>query len=346
MTNTNRLIISDSNLVYYLVGESRHSRLSQSAVETFFKLHRVAITSVTVVEWIASHANDLPGIQKLLGRLDLTAAPMPIHGLRVDVTALQRILAAKQLTEVQPEIDDIVELRLQAEADLLRFTLLFLVLAFQVGVAETRLSDQDRQRTVIAAMAASLEANVEFVKDELAAVLRRFYKDECKLSEVRSTFCIVVASLAYASLVNFHCSINGVKLAPDMDVSLIKTDKILQQLAKADNPADILRAISPKEVRRATPDYLSGLRSVLGMFGVSHETLGHWCSRLSKALMNRTIPDKNDMMDMLILDTVSQSQDAVLVTADGPMCDMLKEYHPASYAFIQNALADAIPPRP
>ncbi len=49
------------------------------------------------------------------------------------------------------------------------------------------------------------------------------------------------------------------------------------------------------------------------------------------------------MLDMLILDAVSHTENAVLASADDGVCEMLKEYHPASYAFLQAHLPDALP---
>jgi hypothetical protein len=317
--------------------------LSLAAVEKFFAAHRVAITSVTVVEWITKHANDLTAIQKLVNITDLVEGPQPIHGLQVDVAMLKKIRAARTLSEVDPEIKTIIETRVQAEAELLRFTLVSLVLAFEVGVAEARLTDPIQQQKVVAAMATCLEANLDYVKDELVATLRSFYAGITKRAEIRRAFCTLVGSLAYTSLVNFHCSINGVKLAPDMDLSMLKGDQFLQRIAKADDPVDILKAIGPKDIQSATPKYLSSLQAILTAFGVSPETIGYWCSRLSKALADKKIPDKNDMLDMLVLEAVSHTNGAVLATADDDVCEMLKQYHPPSYAFLQKHLPDALP---
>jgi len=313
------------------------------AIQKFFATHRVAITSVTVVEWITKHADDLMAIQRLLNIADLVEGPPPIHGLRVDVAMLKRIQSAKTLVEVDADIKKIIEVRVQAEAELLRFTLVSLVLAFEVGVAEARRTDPTQQQKVIAAMATCLEANLNYVEDELVAILRSFYAGGSKRVEVRRAFCTLVASLAYASLVSFHCSVNGVKLAPDMDLSMLRGDQLLQRIAKAEEPVDILRAIGTKEIQRTTPKYLSSLHGILAAFGVSAETIGYWCSRLSKALEDKKIPDKNDMLDMLVLDAVSRTNNAVLATADEDVCEMLKQYHPASYAFLQAHLPDALP---
>jgi hypothetical protein len=283
MTST-PTVISDSNLVYYRLGESTHSRLSLAAVEKFFSEHRGAITSVTVVEWITKHADDLTAIQKLLNITDLVEGPQPIHGLHVDVAMLRKIRAARALSEVELDIKKIIENRVQAEAELLRFTLISLVLAFEVGVAEARLTDPIQRQKVVAAMATCLEANLNYVKDELVAILRSFYAGSTKRAEIRRIFCTLMGSLAYASLVNFHCSVNGVKLAPDMDLSMLKGDQFLQRIAKADDPVAILKAIGPREIRDTTPKYLSSLHAILTAFGVSPETIGYWCSRLSKAL--------------------------------------------------------------
>ncbi len=277
-------VISDSNLVYYRLGESTHSRLSLAAVETFFTAHRVAITSVTVVEWITKHADDLTAIQKLLNITDLAEGPQPIHGLHVDVGMLKKIRDAKTLSEVDPDIKKIIESRVQAEAELLRFTLISLVLAFEVGIAEARITDPIQQQKVLAAMATCLDANLTYVKDELVAGLRAFYAGMSKRADIRRTFCTLVGSLAYVSLVNFQCSVNGVKFGPDMDLSMLKGDQFLRRIAKADDPVDILNAIGPKNIRRTTPKYLSSMNAILTAFGVSPETIGYWCSRLSKAL--------------------------------------------------------------
>lgn len=132
-------------------------------------------------------------------------------------------------------------------------------------------------------------------------------------------------------------------MAPDMDLSKLKGDQFLQRIVKADDPVDILKAIGPKDIRGTTPKYLSSLQAILTAFGVSPETIGYWCSRLSKALGDKKIPDKNDMLDMLVLDAVSHTDNAVLATADDDVCEMLKQYHPASYAFLQAHLPDALP---
>ncbi len=113
-----------------------------------------------------------------------------------------------------------------------------------------------------------------------------------------------------------------------MDLSILKGDQVLQRITKADDPVDILKAIGHKDIRHATPKYLSSLDAILTTFGVSPETIGYWCSRLSKALADKKIPDKNDMLDMLVLDTVSHTNNAVLATADEGVSEMLKGVPP------------------
>ncbi len=336
-------VLSDSNLLYYRLGESRHDRLTQSDIETFFRTHEVAVTSVTVVEWISKHAGDLAAIQKLLIGIDLTDGPKPIGGLYVEPTLLTRIRDAQSLAEVQDDIAGIVEQRIQAEAEMLRFTLVFLVLAFDVGVAEARLVDPIRQATVIEAMAAVLQANLDFLKDSLVAALRSLHGGVTKRADLNKAICSLIASLAQASLINYHSCVNGVGLSPDMDMTSILSDPLYRKVVRATDPLETLRAVGNKDVRRAAPSYLSRLRAILSPYRVGPQTIEYWCTRLAKTLQDDKIPDKNDMLDMLVLDAVKSVENGVVVTADAGFCNVLKEHHPSSYDFIKEHLPDALP---
>jgi len=339
-------VISDSNLVYYRLGENPDARLSQATVEKFFIDHNVVITSITVVEWISKHSADLAAIQKLLQLIDLTEGPLPISGLYVDVSLLKRIRDASTLAEVSSDIDSIIEQRVQAEAEMLRFTLVFLLLAFDIGVAEARLTDPIKQFEAVVSMAMVLQSNLDYLKDHLIGILRPFHARTTRGAIVNKQICELIGGLAEVSLINYHCCRAGVGTSRDGISSIlaaVSQDQLLRKVRKANQPLDVLKVVGNKDVRKAVPDYLPKLGAVLKAYGVGAETISYWCSRLSKSLQAKKIPAKNDMLDMLVLDAIRYVDNGILATADSDLCKVLQEHHTASYHFLQQHLPDALP---
>jgi hypothetical protein len=263
-------VIIDTNILYSVVGLSKNNKVSSNLASEY----TLWTTTVTLIEAITKYRNDLNSLKQVLTPiLDESIKLVSIGHAPLSNKVISKIAEANSITSISKDISDVVELKINREAEFLRWIFviviagLFDVLKTSEGYSFTNVEKDNIQLYLVKSL---LEGNEAFVLDYFKDKIREGYNTGNEQKVVLEAFHEMLLSSLNVFHFNYHQVKTGVISAKGVsndqkDISKLKEslskDEFFMKIRKhIDNPLSLL---SKKKLHVPIDTYLRTIKNSL-----------------------------------------------------------------------------------
>jgi hypothetical protein len=322
--------VLDTNLFYYATGIFSDPRLRENWLDILKERYDLFISSPSIVEVLTNSNLQQDERWDCLDAMFSRrySGVVQIGYLPFDTTDLQEVTSLRDTNGLDRIRQEALGLKIQCEADFLKFVFMVLLGAFLhvlfvdrsaelIGQQQANLTEHFKELMV---------TNSFFLRESLFTALTNGYSNRDVKDIVEGQFNDLLFSYAHASLINLHTVQQGLSLdqlqsASDVQQKLIQdavqADPILSQLLNDyANPISLLRK---RNYRDSVQSYLGQIEAYFSACSLMPvEALRFFVNRLQTGLESGTKFRKNDVIDLLLVFSTFH-HDTVILTNDNNM---------------------------
>jgi hypothetical protein len=263
-------VIIDTNILYSIVELSQNNKVSSDLTSQF----TLWTTTVTLIEAITKYKHDLNSLKKILNPiLNNRIKLISIGHAPLSNEVITKIANANTIASISKDINDVVELKINKEAEFLRLIFviviagIFDVLKKSEGYSFTSIEKQNIQLYLVKSL---LEGNEAFVLNYFKDKIQEGYNTENEQKVVLEAFHEMLLSSLNVFHINYHQIKTGIisekgvsknqKDILKLQESLSKDDFFMKIKKHIDNPLSIL---SKKKLHDFIDIYLSEIKNDL-----------------------------------------------------------------------------------
>jgi hypothetical protein len=322
--------VLDTNLFYYATGIFSDPRLRENWLEILMESHDLFISSPSIVE-VLTNANlqqDERWICLNSMFSNRYSGVVQIGYLPFDTTELKEVTLSRDATGLDRIRQEALGLKIQCEADFLKFVFMVLLGAFLHVLFVDRSVELigQQQANLTEHFKALMVSNSVSLRASLFTALANGYSNRDVKDIVEGHFNDLLFSYAHASLINLHTVRQGLSLDQLQSATgdqqkliqdAVQADPILSQLLKDHaNPISLLRK---RNYRDSVQSYLGQIEAYFSACSLMPvEALRFFVNRLQTGLVSGAKFRKNDVIDLLLIFSTFH-HDTVILTNDSNM---------------------------
>jgi len=334
-------VIIDTNILYSVVGLSQNNKVSSDLASKY----ALWTTTVTLIEAITKYRSDLNSLKQVLTPiLSESIKLISIGHAPLSNKVISKIVEANSITSISREINDVVELKINREAEFLRW-IFVIVIAGLFDVLKTSdgysFTDVEKNNIQLYLVKSLLESNEAFVLDYFKDKIQEGYNTGNEQKVVLEAF----HEMLLSSLNIFHFNYHQVKTGvihttgiskDEKDITKLKeslsNDKFFMKIRKhIDNPLSLL---SKKKLHEPIDRYLSTIKNGLkDEKNLTESAIDFLILKIESGFKNQAKIRKNDIFDFLQIFSLGLSGYKI-ITLDKSFINLLKDVDKNSWDLI------------
>lgn len=335
-------IVIDTNVLYSWVGISVNPKFTPEQIESLSNSNKLYLTTPSLIEVINKYSNDITLIKMCLKPIiEEKLLIVGIGFLPLSNDTIKKIYNSQSLHEVHSDIKSIIEMKIDKEAEMLRF-ILYCIMAGIFNVIredkQYKFVNQKDDSLFIYSSNVLLASNSQFVYDSIKDALEKGYLNNTEEKNIKEILSSLISTILNVWIMNYYFVKHSLLLDdfknPDpkklADLSAdYKNDTIHATIRKhVNNPFSILRK---KKYNALIEKFIDELKSHLGNHEhITEEALQFIVFQLNKTFQAGSKVNKNDVIDLLIIYSLTL-KDFIVITLDKNMAESLRTISQDSY---------------
>jgi len=343
-------VIIDTNVLYAYLDTSDTSAIADTQLKNIFTSNRVLVTSASIIEWIVHHREDLATIKKLTNSLiNQEIEIMSLGHIPISNEFIHKLNSVSTLDDASGEIEAILNLKISVEADFLRLFFLCLTIGYLYKLINDRKpGDEEKLRYLNAYTEGLIVSNASFFGQSINEQLKEAYSKQETDKSMKAYMNLMLCSVVHAWLLQYHSIMEGAPLFHYNDGDFSKDENKLNEIKIAVQADSLFRYTNSDNIYDHMKDNVKNdyFRNFIGLLQtealekekVTDEFVSFFTNNLIRSFYTGGKIIKNDIIDMLISQSISFSNDTFVFTLDKNFRKHLKDVHEPSYKFIEGVV--------